>query len=193
MSLFAQKGSSGDHSFHSSMEYGQFPFPSTSVPRDNLFQERSYSQSKQNLWWSVITTPFRFSCKIKFIIVIIITIIVFPIIIMLCFQRHKLCSICEWLSLYLLKKFSKTLRNWSEREHIKLFATGPVLMWFVIWHNKESRGHDMETNQVQITTMLQFHITFTLPSITLRLHATAVIGQQRPVTLLSYPLTSWIL
>ena len=47
----------------------------------------------------------------------------------------------------------------------------------------------METNQVQITTMLQFHITFTLPSITLRLHATAVISQQRPVTLLSYPLT----
>ena len=48
----------------------------------------------------------------------------------------------------------------------------------------------METNQVQITTMLQFHITFTLPSITLRLRAAAVIGQQRPVTLLSYPLTS---
>ena len=47
----------------------------------------------------------------------------------------------------------------------------------------------METNQVQITTMLQFHITFALPSITLHLCATAVIGQQRPVTLLSYPLT----
>ena len=189
MSLFAQKGSSGDHSFHSSMEYGQFPFLSTSVPQDNLFQERSHSQSKWDLWWSVITTTFRFSCKVKFIIVIIITIIVFPIIIILCFQRYKLCSICKWLSLYLLKKCSKTLRNLSKREHIKMFATGPVLMWFVLWHNKESRGHDMETNQVQITTMLQFHITFTLPSITLRLRATAVIGQQRPVTLLSYPLT----
>ena len=47
----------------------------------------------------------------------------------------------------------------------------------------------METNQVQITTVLQFHITFTLPSIMLRLHATAVIGQHRPVTFLSYPLT----
>ena len=165
MSLFALKVSSGDHSFHSSMEYGQFPFSSTSVPQDNLFQERSYFQSKQNLWWhwSVITTPFRFSCKVKFISVIIITIIVFPIIIVLCFQRHKLCSICKWLSLYLLKKFSKTLRNWSKREHIKLFATGPVLMWFAVWHNEESRGHDMETNQLQITTMLQFYITFTLP------------------------------
>ena len=63
-------------------------------------------------------------------------------------------------------------------------------MLFAMWHNKESRGHNMETNQLQITTMLQFHITFTLPSIALRLHATAVIGQQRPVTLLSYPLTS---
>ncbi|CAH3120232.1 unnamed protein product [Pocillopora meandrina] len=50
VSLFALKGSSGDHSFHSSMEYGQFPFPSTSVSQDNLFQERSHSQSKQNLW-----------------------------------------------------------------------------------------------------------------------------------------------
>ena len=101
VSLFSLKGSSGDHSFYSSMEYGQFPFLSTSVPQDNLFQERSHSQSKWDLWWSVITTTFRFSCKIKFIIVIIITIIVFPIIIMLCFQRHKLCSICKWLSLYL--------------------------------------------------------------------------------------------
>ena len=35
----------------------------------------------------------------------------------------------------------------------------PVLMWFVIWHNKESSGHNMEMNEVQITTMLQFHIT----------------------------------
>ena len=49
MSLFSLKGSSGDHSFHSPMEYGQFPFPSTSVSQDNLFQERSYPQSKQNL------------------------------------------------------------------------------------------------------------------------------------------------
>ena len=37
----------------------------------------------------------------------------------------------------------------------------------------------METNQLQITTMLQFHITFTLCS-----HAVAVISQQWPVTLL---------
>ena len=185
------KGSSGDNSSHPSMEYGQFPFPSTSVPQDNLFQDRSHSQSKQNLWWSVITTPFSFPCKAKFIIVIIITIIVFPIIIMVRFQRHKLCSVCVlWLSLYLLKKCCKTLRNLSKREHIKLFAMGPVLMWFVIWHNKESRGHNMETNQVQMTTTLQFHVTFTLPSITLRLHAMAVIGQQRPVTLLSYSLMS---
>ena len=44
--FFSLKGSSGDHSFHSSMEYGQFPFLSTSVPQDNLFQERSHSQSK---------------------------------------------------------------------------------------------------------------------------------------------------
>ena len=34
----------------------------------------------------------------------------------------------------------------------------------------------METNQVLITTMLQFHITFTLPSITLCSFAVAVIG-----------------
>ena len=25
---------------------------------------------------------------------------------------------------------------------------GTVLMWFAIWHNEESRGHNMETNQV---------------------------------------------
>ena len=166
------------------MEYGQCPFPSTSVSQDKLFQERSYSQSKQNLWWSVITTPFSFPCKAKFIIVIIITLIVFPIIIMLCFQRHKLCSVCKWLSLYPLKKCCKTLRNLSKREHIKLFAMGPVWMWFVIWHNKESRGHNMETNQLQITTMLQFHITFTLASITLCSRAVAVVSQQWPVTLL---------
>ena len=42
----------------------------------------------------------------------------------------------------------------------------------------------METNQLQITTMLQFHITFTLASITLRLRAVVVISQQWPVTLL---------
>ena len=42
----------------------------------------------------------------------------------------------------------------------------------------------METNQVQITTMLQFHITFTLASITLSSCAVAVISQQWPVTLL---------
>ena len=41
---------------------------------------------------------------------------------------------------------------------MKLFAKGPVLMWFVIWHNEEIRGHNMETNQVQITTLLQFHV-----------------------------------
>ena len=146
--FFSPKGSSGDHSFHLSMEYGQFPFPLTSVSQDNLFQERSHSQSTWDLWWSVITTPFSFPCEAKFIIVIIIS-IVFPIIIMVRFQRHKLCSVCVlWLSLYLLKKCCKTLRNLSKREHIKLFAMGPVLMWFVIWHNKESRGHNMETNQV---------------------------------------------
>ena len=42
----------------------------------------------------------------------------------------------------------------------------------------------METNQLQITTMLQFHITFTLASITLCSRAVAVISQQWPVTLL---------
>ena len=43
----------------------------------------------------------------------------------------------------------------------------------------------METNQVQITTMLQFHVTFTLTLtlITLCSDAVAVISQQRPVTL----------
>ena len=133
---------------------------------------------------------FQFSFKAKFMKVIIITIILFPIIIMLRFQRHKLCSICKWLIIYPLKICSKTLRNWSKWEHIKLFPTGPVLMWFVIWHNKESRGHNMETNQVQITTIIQFHITFTLPSITLHLCAAAAIGQQWPLTLLCYPLTS---
>ena len=38
MSLFALKGSSGDNSSHPSMEYGQCPHPSTSVPQENLFQ-----------------------------------------------------------------------------------------------------------------------------------------------------------
>ena len=52
-------------------------------------------------------------------------------------------------------------------EHMKRFAVGPVLMRFALQHNEESRGHNMETNQVQITTMWQFHITFTLASITL--------------------------
>ena len=42
----------------------------------------------------------------------------------------------------------------------------------------------METNQLQITTMLQFHITFTLASITLCSRAVAVVSQQWPVTLL---------
>ena len=42
----------------------------------------------------------------------------------------------------------------------------------------------METNQLQITTILQFHITFTLASITLRLRAVVVISQQWPITLL---------
>ena len=46
VSLLALKGSSGDHSSHSLMEYGQFPFPSTSVPQGNLFRERKHSQSK---------------------------------------------------------------------------------------------------------------------------------------------------
>ena len=57
-------------------------------------------------------------------------------------------------------------------------------MLFAMWQNKESRGHNMETNQLQITTMLQFHITFTLASITLSSCAVAVISQQWPVTLL---------
>ena len=46
VSLFALKGSSGDNSSHPSMEYGQCPLPSTSVPPENLFQERSHSQSQ---------------------------------------------------------------------------------------------------------------------------------------------------
>ena len=33
-----------------------------------------------------------------------------------------------------------------------------VLMWFVIWHNEESRGHNVETNKLLITAMLQFHV-----------------------------------
>ena len=75
-------------------------------------------------------------------------------------------------------------------EHMKRFAVGPVLMRFALQHNEESRGHNMETNQVQITTMLQFHITFTLASITLCSCAVTVvvINQQRPVILLCYPL-----
>ena len=35
----------------------------------------------------------------------------------------------------------------------------------------------METNQLQITTMLQFHITFTLASIMLCARAVAVVSQ----------------
>ena len=31
---------------------------------------------------------------------------------------------------------------------MKLFATGPALMRFVLWRNEESAGHNMETNQV---------------------------------------------
>ena len=73
---------------------------------------------------------------------------------------------------------------------MKLFATGPVLMRFVIWHNEESAGHNMETNQVLITKMLQFYVTFTLPSITLCSRTISVIAQQWPVTLLCYPLKS---
>ena len=42
----------------------------------------------------------------------------------------------------------------------------------------------METNQLQITTMLQFHITFTLASITLCSRAVAVVSQHWPITLL---------
>ena len=73
---------------------------------------------------------------------------------------------------------------------MKLFATGPVLMRFVIWHNEESRGHNVETNQVPITTMLLFHVTFTLPSVTLCSCTISVIAQQWPVTLFCYPLKS---
>ena len=42
----------------------------------------------------------------------------------------------------------------------------------------------METNQLQITTMLQFHVTSTLASITLCPRAVAVVSQLWPVTLL---------
>ena len=106
---------------------------------------------------------FNFSCETMFIIIIIIIIIiisVFPIIIMLCFQRHKQYSFCVLLFLSLLKKCSKTFKNWSKGEHMKLVAMGPVLMWFVIWHSEESRGHNREANQVQL---LQCY-NFTLPS-----------------------------
>ena len=102
---------------------------------------------------------FNFSCETMFIIIIII-ISVFPIIIMLCFQRHKQYSFCVLLFLSLLKKCSKTFKNWSKGEHMKLVAMGPVLMWFVIWHSEESRGHNREANQVQL---LQCY-NFTLPS-----------------------------
>ena len=72
---------------------------------------------------------FNFSCETMFIIIIIIIIIsVFPIIIMLCFQRHKQYSFCVLLFLLLLKKCSKTFKNWSKGEHMKLVAMGPVLM-----------------------------------------------------------------
>ena len=105
---------------------------------------------------------FNFSCETMFIIIIIIIIIisVFPIIIMLCFQGHKQYSFCVLLFLLLLKKCSKTFKNWSKGEHMKLVAMGPVLMWFVIWHSEESRGHNREANQVQL---LQCY-NFTLPS-----------------------------
>ena len=109
---------------------------------------------------------FNFSCETMFIIIIIIIIIisVFPIIIILCFQRHKQYSFCVLLFLSLLKKCSKTFKNWSKGEHMKLVAMGPVLMWFVIWHSEESRGHNKEgrreANQVQL---LQCY-NFTLPS-----------------------------
>ena len=109
----------------------------------------------------------NFSCETMFIIIIIIIIIiinVFPIIIILCFQRHKQYSFCVLLFLSLLKKCSKTFKNWSKGELMKLVAMGPVLMWFVIWHSEESRGHNKEgrreANQVQL---LQCY-NFTLPS-----------------------------
>ena len=41
-------------------------------------------------------------------------------------------------------KRSKTLSNWSNREHMKMFAMGLVLIRFVKWHNEESRGHNMK-------------------------------------------------
>ena len=70
---------------------------------------------------------FNFSCETMFIIIIII-ISVFPIIILLCFQGHKQYSFCVLLFLLLLKKCSKTFKNWSKGEHMKLVAMGPVLM-----------------------------------------------------------------
>lgn len=36
---------------------------------------------------------------------------------------------------------------------MKLFATGLLLIWFALWHDEESGGHNMETNQMQITTV----------------------------------------
>ena len=45
LSLLALKSSSGDQSFPLSMECGQCPLPSSSVPQANLVQERSHSQS----------------------------------------------------------------------------------------------------------------------------------------------------
>ena len=71
---------------------------------------------------------FNFSCETMFIIIIIFIISVFPIIIMLCFQRHKQYSFCVSLFLLLLKKCSKTFKNWSKGEHMKLVAMGPVLL-----------------------------------------------------------------
>ena len=80
---------------------------------------------------------------------------------MLCFQRHKLYSICIWFILHLLKKCSKILRNLSKREH-KTVCHGTVLMWFVIWHNKESRGHNMETNHATISHYLHPSLSHTV-------------------------------
>ena len=161
MSLLALRGSSGDHSSHSLMEYGQFPFPSTSVPQDNLFQERSHSQSKWNLWWSVITTPFSFSFKAKFINVISsITIIVLLVIRMLCFKRYLQYGFLCIVNFISFKEMLQNTEDLAKKRMYEMVCQGkPVLMWFVIWHNKESSGHNMEMNEVQITTMLQFHIT----------------------------------
>ena len=172
MSLFALKGSSGDNSSHPSMEYGQFPFLSTSVSQDNLFQERSHSQSKWNLWWSVITTPFKvYYCYYYYYYY--------------CISYYYNGSFSEkFIVQYLyMVKFVSSKEMLQITEEIvqkgtyKTVCHGTVLMWFVIWHNKESRGHNMETNQLQITTMLQFHITFTLASIMLCSRAVAVVSQ----------------